>query len=212
MKFEQRPYESIATLGSTVAAVLLCLSHPQVACAQGTLRFDAFIPGEIIAEQFASRGIHFHSPNTSNPPIVTSSSVPPKENLVGLSRDVLWISTDYPIASLTIALAIPRGSGSAIRGDVLINAFDATGALVDDRDLNTPLDEWAPLMLTFEPHRAVTKVELEGLIDVAGQPSPSGFYFDEIQITAVPEVSTLTLSATGAVLILCSKRRASVTH
>ncbi len=178
----------------------------QLVYAQGTLRFDfsGLPPGEVLGEQFANSGIHFTSVGTADPPITTRvpEFLSPHGETVGTAV-LFGVRFDQPITSLAFDIGqarqtFPMPSFPNYRA----YAYDTAGNLVGvPTGGSFPAEEWHRANLSYLPEQRVSSLAIEGWVG-AGENFRQQIFFDNVEVTFIPEPGALSLILFGGIVVL----------
>ncbi len=189
---------------------LLIASFASKVEGQGTIRFDFDgVPvGSVLGEQFAFLGVHFAGDNRYQyPSVIAAPPFPqsPGAN-VGYSYPggrVLGMWFDFPIASISMDVAVGRAGGpSGVPSWYLGALNDYPPSLVVWSSI-TPLpgfDTWTRVTLDVPPDRVARALEIQALNIYEGFNYSPAYFFDNVEVTFVPEPSAdhLILIGVGA--------------
>ncbi len=180
------------------------------AYSQGTIHLDfhGVSPGEAVAEQFASSGVHFLPVAPGVQPLMTSSApsfFDPSGATVGYSP-VFRIKFDHPITFIRFDVGQAHILSST-EAEWRIGGYDAQGLIGGGRGV-IPADTRSTAAVTFSSESEVTSVVVQGFWLIPGEAFSGPLYIDNMTAVVVPEPSTFVLILIGSVVLFLPKRGA----
>ncbi len=180
---------------------------------QGTIRFDFDgVPvNTILGEQFGSLGVHFAGDNRYQYPSVIAAPPFPQSPgaQVGYSFPQgknlgMWF--DFPIASISMDVAVGRAGGPSGIPSWYLGALNGYPPSLVMWSSITPLsgfDTWTRVTLDVPPDRVARALEIQALNIYQGGNYNPAYFFDNIEVSFVPEPSVDQLVLIGVAAFIC---------
>jgi hypothetical protein len=193
-----------------IAVFLSVFTELAPAHAQGTLHIDlsGLPPGQILADQFAASGVRF-LPYGNPPPttIAAPAFLTSGAQTIGTAV-AFYMQFDQPITSIALDIAEAHAviNGPPPSPNYHLYAFDSDGNPVGVPSGNSfPEEQWYRATKSYPAGQRISSIRLEGWVS-SGENFTHEIFFNNIDITSVPEPSSAALLLAGGALFLTVRR------
>jgi hypothetical protein len=202
---EDEPGRKCRALCYCLGSLVLGSSSP-ASYAQGTIHVDlsSLKPGEVLSEQFSSDGIHFVKGRLELQPPITVTAPSPlnaRASTVG-SAVAFGIWFERPISRFSANIA--QTDGRPFYLFVPFNDYASKQVVGTPEGGLYPANEWHHV--TYTADKSVKYLELQGWTSLS-ENFPANFYFDQLEVTYVPEPSAWLLVSLGICGFLVGTRK-----
>jgi hypothetical protein len=175
------------------------------------LTFDNLPVNTVLSEQFAPLGVHFVNDNGDRYPwVIAAPSFPnrPGSRVAYSFEDPRYTGMrfDYPIASVSMDVAVDPAGGPNGSPAVDLIALDQYPPSTVVWVHHTPLaafDTWTRVTLDVPAGLTARLLEIQPDNVYQNLNYNSAHYFDNIQITYVPEPSSVRFASIGVIAFIC---------